>query len=187
MPLLLALAAAAAPTAASDAVDAFAAVCSPASGIEPLRQRAATRGWTAHEPPAGDGLARLLAMGRAALATGKGAIDVLRRADWPGGLTLMLVLAETDDVAVTACRLYGDTSTPTPDSADLARRLGRPPARVVTEYGLTTSTWEPGWASGDDSLELLVVAPGSEAGKILAFSGWALVARSSRATGSGGQ
>jgi hypothetical protein len=64
-----------------------------------------------------------------------------------------------------------------PSESQIVERIGRAPSLRSEHLGAMNLTWEPGWSSGDDSLELVIAPPKSEMAYVSGFSGWALIAQ----------
>lgn len=159
-------------------LDVFPQACSGLSDFDAVRAKALRSGWQDYRPPPESGVGKLLALGRAATSDGNVSLRALRLDHGKEQLVVLLVRAETGGVWVNGCRLYGSSAPTAPSEDEISRRLGRKPAEASNADGIITATWTPGWARGDDSLELMVIPPETQPVRDLGFAGWALVAQS---------
>ncbi|HEX8192737.1 MAG TPA: hypothetical protein VF552_07525 [Allosphingosinicella sp.] len=160
---------------ARNPIDLFEAICTPADDLDRVRRAAAAEGWEEFVPDGRGPIGSLLRMGRAAAADRRVRFDVLRPAGGGEELVLIIVRVEIERSWANGCRLYGTEMGAAPSQGEIVKRIGREPTRFSEEQGAPTFTWEPGWSAADDSLELILAPPESEAAYVTGFSGWALI------------
>jgi hypothetical protein len=165
---------------ASEMLGAFKAACSrTGNDLQAMKADALASGWTAMTEEADPRVARLLKLGREAVAAdGKVAAATFRRRS--GGRDIFLILSRYEDkdgIWGTGCRLYDFEAKEPLAGAVLEAWMGRPPTGAHEPLpGLKKRLWEPGWRDGI-TVEASFVPRNHPVGKTYGLSGNILVAQ----------
>ena len=172
---LLAAQAAAAPAPAAEraVLDAFQAACARIDNLDHARADAAASGWQEMGEDADPRIARLVALGRAAVGEGPRVIGSQYRRNI-AGRELFLILSRLEDeggIWGNGCRLYDIGAATAPDGGTLERWAGRAPTGVE-DFGTAGGRrlWEPGWRAGV-TFEISHVPAASPLVETLGFGG----------------
>lgn len=174
----LCLSAPAAQAAPTDArLDAFKAACLP-DHRQPAKRPAVfeREGWT----PVADAdhamLAEVMALSRAQATESEAegvawALSTWRRQEGEATFHLVLATLRGETVAFTGCYLYDFASVAPVDPALVTAWLGEEPAQTVGRAGITAQIWNARAIPGATEVQAAIVAPGSQAAKIVGFHG----------------
>lgn len=181
---LLAATPAAAPPAypAKQVVAAFAQACRETPDFARARTALLAAGWEAYTPAPDSIMGKLLAKGRAAIASdpdGATMIDggTFRRTVAGEQLELTLSGVKMGDIVSLGCRVFDFGEARAIPVAAVTALVGRAPGQTIATPQLSKSLWEPGYAEGLRNTELYFVPADSPAVAMLGAPGLVLVAQ----------
>ena len=158
-------------------LDAFRAACMPEHRRPAKRPAVFTgAGWVPAVESDSPMLAEVLKLARSVAEEGKadgisGALSVWRKEVAGRPAFLVLSTVTSDQISLTGCYVY-DFEAPAPvDPALITAWLGEAPAQTVDRAGFTAQIWNAEGIDGVIELQSGVVAPDSQASKILGFHG----------------